>query len=79
MEVARSRENEARELLMQKKKLLQALEKTKRRLEVLDDLSMKINEVRIFLLLIFKKSTYLHKQAMMESALRLYLRSVNHV
>ncbi|KAL0921142.1 hypothetical protein M5K25_008186 [Dendrobium thyrsiflorum] len=44
MEVARRRENEARELLMQKKKLLQALERTKRRLEVLDELSMKINE-----------------------------------
>ncbi|KAH0464083.1 hypothetical protein IEQ34_006869 [Dendrobium chrysotoxum] len=44
LEVARSMENEARELLMQKKKLLQALERTKRRLEVLDELSMKINE-----------------------------------
>ncbi|XP_020591492.1 uncharacterized protein LOC110032260 [Phalaenopsis equestris] len=44
MEVARSRENEARELLMQKKKLLLALQRTKKRLEVLDELSVKLNE-----------------------------------
>lgn len=44
LDVALNKENEARELLMQKKKLIQALEKTKRRLEVLDELSMKINE-----------------------------------
>ncbi|XP_042380133.1 uncharacterized protein LOC121972544 [Zingiber officinale] len=35
------KENEARELLIQKKKLLQALEKSKNRIEVLDKLSAK--------------------------------------
>lgn len=39
------KENEARELLIQKKKLLQALEKSKNRIEVLDKLSAKVTEV----------------------------------
>ncbi|XP_073002767.1 uncharacterized protein [Typha latifolia] len=38
------KENEARELLVQKKKLMQALERSKNRIEVLDELSAKINE-----------------------------------
>ncbi|XP_042376871.1 uncharacterized protein LOC121970316 [Zingiber officinale] len=38
------KENEARELLIQKKKLLQALEKSKNRIEVLDKLSAKVTE-----------------------------------
>ncbi|PKA64670.1 hypothetical protein AXF42_Ash007417 [Apostasia shenzhenica] len=42
--VAFGKENEARDLLKQKKKLIQALQRTKRRLEVLDELSLKINE-----------------------------------
>ncbi|XP_072969289.1 uncharacterized protein [Typha angustifolia] len=38
------KESEARELLVQKKKLMQALERSKNRIEVLDELSAKINE-----------------------------------
>lgn len=69
MEVARNRENEAWELLVQKKKLLQALERTKRRLEVLDELSTKTNEVRIATLLLSKKTTFMCQQAMVTSFL----------
>lgn len=44
--VQRGKENEARELLFQKKKVMQALEKSKGRIELLDELSAKLNEVR---------------------------------
>lgn len=40
------KENEARELLFQKMKVMQALEKSKGRIELLDELSAKLNEVR---------------------------------
>ncbi|XP_020259290.1 uncharacterized protein LOC109835700 isoform X2 [Asparagus officinalis] len=39
------KETEARELLVEKKKLMQALEKSKNRIDVLDKLAIKINEV----------------------------------
>lgn len=42
--VLASKEIEARELLVQKKRLMQALEKSKNRIDVLDKLAMKINE-----------------------------------
>ncbi|KAG0455299.1 hypothetical protein HPP92_024264 [Vanilla planifolia] len=42
--IALGKENEARELLIQKRKIMQALEKTKSRLEVLDELLVKIKE-----------------------------------
>lgn len=42
------KETEARELLIQKKKVMQALEKAKNRIDVLDELAVKINEVRFF-------------------------------
>mgnify|MGYP000948591661 CR=1 FL=1 len=42
------KETEARELLIQKKRLMQALEKSKKRVDVLDKLARKINEVRFF-------------------------------
>ncbi|ONK76664.1 uncharacterized protein A4U43_C03F30740, partial [Asparagus officinalis] len=38
------KETEARELLVEKKKLMQALEKSKNRIDVLDKLAIKINE-----------------------------------
>ncbi|XP_050378043.1 uncharacterized protein LOC126795244 [Argentina anserina] len=38
------REDEAREMLFQKKKVMQALEKSKKRIELLDELSAKLNE-----------------------------------
>ncbi|KAF5201653.1 forkhead-associated domain protein [Thalictrum thalictroides] len=38
------RENEARELLVQKRKVMQALEKSKSRIEMLDELLAKLNE-----------------------------------
>nr|CAN73098.1 hypothetical protein VITISV_020260 [Vitis vinifera] len=44
--VQTGKENEARELLFQKKKVMQALEKSKSRIELLDELSAKLNEVR---------------------------------
>jgi phage shock protein A len=40
------KENDARELLFQKKKVMQALEKSKSRIELLDELSTKLNEVK---------------------------------
>ena len=43
--VQTGRENEARELLFQKKKVMQALEKSKTRITLLDELSSKLNEV----------------------------------
>ncbi len=43
--VRSGREDEAREMLFQKKKVMQALEKSKKRIELLDELSTKLNEV----------------------------------
>lgn len=45
VEVRVGKEDEARELLLQKKKVIQALEKSKKRVELLDKLSGKLNEV----------------------------------
>lgn len=42
-------ECEARDLLIQKKKLMKALESSKSRIEVLDKLSAKLQEVKCFL------------------------------
>ncbi|XP_021274685.1 uncharacterized protein LOC110409607 [Herrania umbratica] len=42
--IQRGSENEARDLLCQKKKVMQALEKSKSRIELLDKLSTKLNE-----------------------------------
>ncbi|XP_057508754.1 uncharacterized protein LOC130791582 isoform X2 [Actinidia eriantha] len=42
--VQTGRENDARELLFQKKKVMQALEKSKTRITLLDELSSKLNE-----------------------------------
>ncbi|XP_058101230.1 uncharacterized protein LOC131245653 [Magnolia sinica] len=44
VEVQAGKENEARELLLQKRKVMQALEKSKRRIELLDKLSAMLNE-----------------------------------
>ncbi|KAF8408961.1 hypothetical protein HHK36_005031 [Tetracentron sinense] len=44
--VQTGKENDARELLCQKKKVMQALEKSKSRIELLDELSTKLNENR---------------------------------
>ena len=44
--VQTGKENDARELLFQKKKVMQALEKSKSRIELLDELSTKLNEVK---------------------------------
>lgn len=43
--VRTGKENDARELLFQKKKVMEALEKSKNRIELLDELSKKLNEV----------------------------------
>ena len=43
--VQSGKENEARELLFQKKKVMQAMERSKSRIELLDQLSTKLNEV----------------------------------
>lgn len=43
--VRTGKENDARELLFQKKKVVEALEKTKSRIELLDELSTKLHEV----------------------------------
>ncbi|RZS15731.1 hypothetical protein BHM03_00047602 [Ensete ventricosum] len=45
MSIQVGKETEARELLIQKKKLMQALKNSKNRIEVLDKLSSKINEI----------------------------------
>uniref|UniRef100_A0A7N0TJH7 Uncharacterized protein n=1 Tax=Kalanchoe fedtschenkoi TaxID=63787 RepID=A0A7N0TJH7_KALFE len=42
--VQAGKENYARDLLFQKKKIMQALDKSKRRIELLDELSAKLNE-----------------------------------
>jgi len=39
-------ENYARDMLVQRKKVLQALEKSKNRIELLDELSTKLSEVK---------------------------------
>jgi phage shock protein A len=39
-------ENYARDMLLQRKKVLQALEKSKSRIELLDELSTKLSEVK---------------------------------
>lgn len=39
-------ENDAREMLFQRKRVLQALEKSKSRIELLDELSTKLSEVK---------------------------------
>lgn len=44
--VQTGKEDDARELLFQKKKVIEALEKSKKRLELLDELSSKLNEVK---------------------------------
>lgn len=44
MDVQVGKENEARELLVQKRKVMEALENTKSRVELLDKLSAKLNE-----------------------------------
>ncbi|KAK8672722.1 hypothetical protein V6N13_111086 [Hibiscus sabdariffa] len=43
--IQRGKETEARDLLFQKKKIMQALDKSKSRIELLDKLSTKLNEV----------------------------------
>ena len=43
--VQTGKENDARELLFRKKKVKQALEKSKSRIELLDELSTKLNKV----------------------------------
>lgn len=43
--VQTGRENDARELLFQKKKVMQALDKSKARITLFDELSSKLNEV----------------------------------
>ncbi|KAK7300153.1 hypothetical protein RJT34_10989 [Clitoria ternatea] len=42
--IQKGKENDAREILFQRKKVLQALEKSKRRVELLDELSTKLSE-----------------------------------
>lgn len=44
--VRTGKENEARDLLFQKKKVMQALEKSNSRIKLLDELSAKLNEVK---------------------------------
>jgi len=44
--VRTGKENDARDLLLQKKKVMQALDKAKARIELLDTLSSKLNEVQ---------------------------------
>lgn len=43
--VGTGKENDARELLIQKKKVMQAMEKSKNRIELLDELSAKLHKV----------------------------------
>lgn len=45
--VQNGKENEARDLLFQKKMVMKALENSKSRIELLDELSTKLNEVEI--------------------------------
>lgn len=43
--IQNGRETDARDLLVRKKKIMQALENSKRRIDLLDELSAKLNEV----------------------------------
>lgn len=45
--VQTGKEYDARELLLQKKKIMQAMEKLKTRIELFDQLSAKLNEVEL--------------------------------
>ena len=45
LSVQKGKENDAREMLVQRKKVLEALEKSKTRIELLDELSAKLCEV----------------------------------
>ena len=44
--IQKGEENDAREMLFQRKKVLQALEKSKSRIELLDELSAKLSQVK---------------------------------
>lgn len=43
------KEDDAREMLIQKKKVMQAMEKSKNRIELLDELAAKLNEVHLLI------------------------------
>lgn len=58
VEVRVGKEDEARELLLQKKKVIQALEKSKKRVELLDTLSGKLNEVILCIFLKLMKKNW---------------------
>lgn len=45
LSVQTAKENDARELLLQKRKVMQAMEKSKNRIELLDELAAKLTEV----------------------------------
>lgn len=47
LSIRKGKENDARELLFQKKKIMDALEKSKNRIELLDELCLKLNEVEL--------------------------------
>lgn len=55
IKVQTGKENDAREALFQKKKVMLALEKSKSRIELLDELSRKLNEVNEVVVIIKKK------------------------
>lgn len=63
--IQKGEENYAREMLFQRKKVLQALDKSKRRIELLDELSAKLSEVKS-VHLSYSLSFYFHFE-MMES------------
>lgn len=48
--VRTGKEDDARDLLFQKKKVMQALEKSKTRIDLLDQLSAKLNQVYTYIL-----------------------------
>lgn len=52
LSVRTGKENDARELLFQKKKVMHAMEKSKNRIELLDELAAKLTEVLILLFLL---------------------------
>ena len=45
LSVQTAKENDARELLLQKRKVMQAMEKSKNRIELLDELAAKLTQV----------------------------------
>lgn len=47
LSIHKGKENDARELLFQKRKIMEALDKSKNRIELLDELSLKLNEVEL--------------------------------